>query len=1034
MVKRRLFQGTIGRGTLKHALACFLLLLAGPALFGQTAIKGKVVDARTNEPVIGASVELKSKAGGGVVTNLDGAFTLRVSEELPVTIRVSFIGYRQQDIDVYEAGEPITVELLEDYNLLNEVVVVGYGTQKRKELTGSVTTISKERLAQPVISVNSLLSGAAAGVNISEGGQPGSGFSLRIRGGNSINAGNEPLFVVDGVILYGSAATSAQVSQVTASLNPLAAINPNDIESIEILKDVSATAIYGSRGSNGVVIITTKSGQRGKDKIDYQYSIGWQQASKKLDLLNGSEWDALYRELGGDYTETGGLYTPSYVASLGKGYDWQDEALRTAAVQTHQISVSGGDEKTRYLISGNFTDQDGILLNTGLKRYTGRLNLDRNLRDNLNVSLNVNASKLNQHGLNNYSTYAGYANPLEAIIRNSPLNPIYNADGSFNYHNFFEKGNLVSGDVTTNAIADLVNTTAQNITNTLLGNFALRYTVIPGLELKLSAGTNITNATQNYYAPSSTAGGFGATNGYASVGNRRTDVWQYEYTLNYTKQFNRDHFLNVLAGYTTQTTTTEYAVAQATNFANEQVLWHSLQSGNTLTVPQSGASESILHSVIGRVNYTFKERYNLTATFRADGSSRFAKNNKWGYFPSIGVSWNISEESFLRGIRSIDELKLRASIGTVGNQEIGDYRYEALYGTTNVNDGNRNQVYSFGGNLTTGYLRTNLENPDLKWEQTASYNIGIDASLFQHRLSLTADAYYKKTTDLLLNTPVLIQSGFNTRLRNVGDISNKGLEVEARGVLIDRKNLKWSLTGNIAKNINRVLSLAPGQENIGTTIFVGQPLGVHYLVESAGIVQTAAEASATVGPSWKPTVEVGDEKFVNQDGNDVVNETGDRVILGTSNPDITYGFSTTLTWKDLSLFVLFQGVDGNKIYNSLRQSLEAPNKSNNGLATLTDRWTETNHSTTIPKASITSSTFNSSRFLEDGAYLRLKNITLTYALPARIQALPTARVSVFASAQNLLTFTKFTGYDPETGGGFSYPQARTVSLGVNLSY
>ena len=1033
MVRRSIQVTTGGGRLLKHALACFLLLLAGPAAFGQTTLKGKVVDARTNEPVIGASVELKSKAGGGVVTNLDGAFTLRVSEELPVTLRVSFIGYRQQDIDVYDAAEPVTVELREDYNLLNEVVVIGYGTQKRKELTGAVTTLSKERLAQPVISVNSLLSGAAAGVNISEGGQPGSTFSLRIRGGNSINAGNEPLFVVDGVILYGNSATSAEVSQLTANLNPLAAINPNDIESIEILKDVSATAIYGSRGSNGVVIITTKSGQRGKDKIEYQYSIGWQQASKTLDLLDGQQWDALYREIGGNYSETGGLYTEAYVKSLGKGYDWQDAALRTAAVQTHQISVNGGDDKTRYLISGNFTDQDGILLATGLKRYTGRLNLDRNLRDNLNVSLNVNAGKLNQHGLNNYPTYAGYGNPLEAVIRNSPLNAIYGADGGFNYRNFFEKSNLVKGNVTTNAISDLVNTTAQNSTNSLLGNFALRYTVIPGLELKLSAGTNITNATQNFYAPSYTAGGF-TNNGYASVGNRRTDVWQYEYTLNYTKQFHKEHFLNVLAGYTTQTTTTEYAVAQATNFANEQVLWHSLQSGNTRESALSGASESILHSVIGRVNYTFRERYNLTATFRADGSSRFAGNNKWGYFPSVGLSWNASEEPFLRGIRNLDELKLRASLGTVGNQEIGDYKYEALYGTTNVNDGNRNQVYSFGGQLTTGYLRTNLDNPDLKWEQTASYNIGIDASLFQHRLSLTADVYYKKTADLLLNTPVLIQTGFNSQLRNVGDISNKGLEVEARGVLIDRKDLKWNISANFAKNINRVLSLAPGQENIGTTVFVGHPLDVQYVVESAGIVQTPEEAAKTVGPSWKPAVEVGDEKFVNRNGDNVVNETGDRVILGTSNPDITYGFSTTLTWKELSLFVAFQGVSGNKIYNSLRQSLESPNKSNNGLATLAGRWTPANPSTTIPKASVTSSTFRSSRFLEDGAYLRLKNVTLTYALPARITALPTARISLFASAQNLLTFTKFTGYDPETGGGFGYPQARTVSLGVNLSY
>jgi TonB-linked SusC/RagA family outer membrane protein len=992
-----------------------------------TGISGRIVDERTQEPIIGANVSLV-KEKDGTASDADGKFTLSV-KSLPATIRISYLGYRTYEVDVYEYGEPIAVSLREERNFLNEVVVVGYGVQKRKELTGAVTSISKEALAQPVISIDNLLGGAVAGLNISENGQPGSTFSARIRGGNSITAGNEPLFVVDGVILYGSGSTSAGVGRVSANLNPLSAINPNDIEGIQILKDVSATAIYGSRGSNGVIIVTTKNGRKGKDKVEYQYSAGWANATRKLDLLNGQEWAALNREIGGPLK---GL-SDAEIAAIGEGYDWQNEVLRTAVTQTHQVSISGGDDRTRYSLSGNFTDQNGILINTDFKRYVGRLNFERDVFKNLTATLNLNASKLNQNGLNGYPAYAnGLGNPFEAIIRTSPANPIYNDDGSYNYRNKFELSDLVKGDVTTNAVSDLVNTTAQNHVNTLLGNFALNYKIIPSLALKVAAGTNITNATQNYFAPSYTAGGF-APNGYASVGNRRTDIWQYEATLNYTKQLNADHYVDALAGYTTQSTLTENATASATNFANDQVLWHALQSGNTREAASSGGSEAFLNSYIGRVNYTYKGRYNLTATLRADGSSRFAPNHRWGYFPSVGVSWNISDETFLKGIKNLNDLKLRASLGTVGNQEIGNYRYAATYSTSDT--------YSFNNTLTVGYARSNAENPDLKWEQTAAYNVGVDAGLFNHRLSLTADAYYKKTTDLLLNIPTSISTGFSSVLRNVGSVSNKGVELEVNGLLIDQRKLKWSVSANIAKNINEVLNLG-GQENIGTSTFVGSPLGVQYLIVYNGIVQKNDDLTKIVGPSWKATVEPGDEKFVDQknvlDGNGneikVVDETNDRVILGSSTPDVTYGFSTTVSYKDFSLFANFQGANGNKIYNSLRQSFETPNYAYNGLSSLLDRWTESNPSTEVPKARQTSNIYRTSRFLEDGSYLRLKNITLSYNVPVKIQAAPSAKLRLFVSGQNLLTFTNFTGYDPESGGGTGYPIAKTVSFGVNISY
>jgi TonB-linked SusC/RagA family outer membrane protein len=990
-------------------------------------ITGKVLDEQTREPVIGASISLVGSRGAGTVTDVNGNFSLNV-RSLPATLSIDYLGYKNQEIEIYDSSESIIVSLRENVNFLNEVVVVGYGTQKRKELTGAVTSISKETLALPVISFDNLLGGAAAGLNITQEGQPGSTFTARIRGGNSINASNEPLYVVDGVILFGNSSTDAGVSQVTADLNPLAAINPGDIENIQILKDVSATAIYGSRGSNGVIIITTKSGQKGKDKIEYQYSLGWQQATKKLDLLDAQGWVALNREIGGPAS----ALTDAEVAALGKGYDWQDAVLRTAATQSHQFSFSGGDDKTRYSLSGNYTDQEGILLNTDFKRYTGRLNLERDVLKNLTVSLSLNAGKLNQNGLNNYPTYAYRDNPLEDALRTSPAVSIYNPDGSYNYANPYDVGDLRQGDRTTNAVSSLLNTTAQNHANTLLGNLSLNWSILPSLILKVSAGTNISNATSNYYAPSYTAGGF-TPNGFASVGNRRTDVWQYEYTLNYVKRLSSEHYIDALAGYTTQTTASESATASAANFANEQILWHSLQSGNSREAAASGGSESVLNSFIGRVNYTFREKYNLTATLRADGSSRFAPRHRWGYFPSVGASWNLNDEAFLKDSRRLNALKLRASLGTVGNQEIGDYRYEATYGPVATTAG-VSQPYSFNEQLAVGYVRTRPENPDLKWEHTVAYNVGVDASLFNYRLNITADAYYKKTSDLLLNAPTSIGTGFSSVLRNVGNVSNKGLELEANGTIIERRKLKWTVSANIAKNINRVLKLAGDQQNVGNTTWVGHPLDAQYYIVYNGIVQQGADVSKIAGPSWKTTVEPGDEKYVNQNGDNVVDETGDRVVLGSRNPDVTYGFSTTLSYRDFSLSAFFQGVHGNKIYNSLRQTLSTPNFSYNGLAVLNDRWTETNPSTEIPKAHTTAATYTTSRFLEDGAYLRLKNVTLNYNLPVKIAAAPSARFRVFLSGQNLLTLTDFTGYDPETGGGTSYPLARTVSLGVNLSY
>ncbi|KAA6348209.1 TonB-dependent receptor SusC [termite gut metagenome] len=1026
----------------KIYVVLFTFIFSLPAFAQQkgTRIEGRVIDEKTQESLIGATVSLVNEKTG-IVTDLNGKFIIN-AHSLPATISVKYAGYKSLDLDVYEYTEALTIFLREDVNVLNEIVVVGYGTQKRKELTGSVASVSKETLSQLSTSFESLIGGAVSGLNVTQSsGQPGAAFNIRIRGGNSVTGGNEPLYVVDGVIIYDDSSfssTSAGVSRIAGRLDPLASINPGDIESIEVLKDVSATAIYGSRGSNGVIIITTKSGKKGKNNIEYQYTAGWQQVTKKLDLLNARDWAKLNQEIyPSSDLDKGPFYgwTQTQLDALGEGTDWQSAALRAASTQTHQITISGGDEKTRYLLSGNYTDQNGIILNTDFQRYTGRFNFERDLFSNLTTGITVNAGKLTQNGLADYAGIetGGASNSLSYVILIPKTVPIRNADGSYNYNNVHEKGDLRYGDRTVNAISDLENTVSQNISNTLIGNFYVNYAILPSLKARVSAGTNLTNSTQNFFGPSSSAAGFLAK-GYGTVGNKRTDSWQYEYTLNYTKQLNSDHYIDVLAGYSTQTTYVERTTASSTNFSNESLNYHNLQASEGLLAPITAGSKSVLNSVLGRLNYTLKGRYNLTTTLRADGSSRFAPGHKWGYFPSVGLSWNINEESFLKGNKTLNGLKLRASLGTVGNQEIGDYRYVDTYST---------RKYSFNNKIVVGYGQANRENPELKWETTSQYNVGIDVSLFNHRLNAVADAYYKETSDLLLNIPVEVTSGYGSQLKNVGDITNKGVEFELRGAIIDTKDFNWNLSANIAKNINKVTNVALGSGYVisGNTILKeGEAYGSFYGLVFDGVVQKTDDISKIPVPSRNlennTPIKPGDAKYKNQN-TDTKIDSNDRVVLGSPQPDFIYGFSTTLRYKSLSLFAVFQGSYGNELLNSLRRRLEMPDPSYNLSTALLDRWTESNPSNTVPKAAIIAVSDLDSRYVEDASFLKLKTLSLSYLLPIRIQQSPTTKFKLFATGQNLLTITGYKGYDPEVAGGTDagvYPTSKTFSLGVNISY
>ena len=1018
-----------------------ILLAIGFALaplwsVAQNLITGHITDVRSGEPLIGASVIVKSEKGQGVVTDYDGNFSLQTKVEAPLTLRVEYVGYRALDVDVYDFEEPVEIALIDNSNKLDEVVVVGYGVQKRKALTGAVTTVKNDELLQTSTSFDNILGGAVAGLDAtSSSGQPGASINIRIRGGNSITGGNEPLYVIDGVLIYNSnSATNTGVSYADSNFNPLASINPSDIESIEVLKDVSASAIYGSRGANGVIIVTTKNGKRGRIKVDYGYSIGISNVRKTLDLLNAEQWGNLYLDLATDAQKTATGVTPAVVSTWGAGTDWQDALFRTATTQQHQLSVSGGSETERFLISANYTDQGGVIRNTNFERLGARINYERDIFKNVTVGLKSNVSKSTQKGSYSFGSYSnGFSGILEQALRTSPAVPIYNPDGSYNYANPFEAGDFVRSGQTPNPIADLSEVDAETKVDNVLVSVFGSWEIIPGLRLRVQGSTDIIYTRQNFFGPSTSTAGFN-TEGYASIGSKRWESDQVEATLTWNKKWNK-HEIEVLGGYTYQQEKSENVLAASANFANENLGYHSLQAGSQLITPQSNFVTSVLYSGIGRINYSLLDRYHLTATLRADGSSRFAKNKKWGWFPSLGFSWNVNEEKFLKSQKWIEDLKIRASIGTVGNQEIGDYRFLSTYAATHY--------YLGGGTKNAAYYRSGLGNDDLKWETTTSYDLGFDLSILKGKLNFVFDYYHKKTSDLLLSIPVEQTTGFSSQLSNVGNVTNDGVEFAVNATLIQQKDLSWNASANIAHNKNKVTSLGTQQDEIingnQTIIRVGEALGTYYGWVFDGVVQSGDDLGKVPAPSNKTNVEYGDAKFVDQNGDGVVDQANDRVVLGSAQPKFTYGFASQLRYKNWDLSFNFQGSYGNKLYNQLEQALESPNASYNASAKLANRWSETNPSTTVPRAYALNlyNSYLDSRFIEDASYLRLKNIQVGYSFKPRLQNGTKLGIYLYASAQNLLTITNYSGFDPEYSGYVdrgTYPTARTFTFGVKLSY
>ena len=1015
MTKLLLFFGTHKRfqndfARRYGAVFLFAVFTSLSAFSQQIDIKGKVLEENTKATVIGATVKVKGQKVG-TVTNANGDFNLNV-KTLPTTLVVSVVGFKSQEIDVYEA-EPTTIYLAEDQNRLSAVVVVGYGTQKRSDFTGSLSSIPAELKGLPVTSPDRLIQGAVSGAQVTQSsGQPGGGVSIRVRGGTSINAGNEPLYVIDGFPVYNSDASVDAGVTSGASINPLSSINPADIESIDVLKDASATAIYGSRGANGVILVTTKSGKKGSSTVTYDAYYGIQRVARKIALLNAAEWGALKNDALKDAGKSP-FYTQNQLDQLGEGTDWQAAAFRDAPIQSHTISLSSGTEKTRILLSGNYFKQDGIIINTGFERYSGKLNLDHEINKKFKIGAYLNGS----------FTHADVApsSTVPNILAMVPVVSVRDANGNFTSNSSY-------GSTVANPIATLDE--AINETNTirfLLNSFG-EYKIVEGLTAKVSLGTDIINNKQNKYTPSTLYES--SPGGNASIGSLSTLNWLNENTLSYKKSFGSKHIVDILVGNTQQKSRTEAYIAGGSNFVSDAFTYNNIGSGTVLVNPSSSSSEWSLQSYLARLNYGFDERYLFTLTTRADGSSRFGKNNKWGTFPSAAFSWNVSNEKFLKSIKQISSLKFRLSAGLTGNQEIDPYKSLARLS---------NYQYSFANTLVNGFATSSFANPDLTWEKTAQYNLGFDLALFTNRIQLTSDIYYKKTSDLLLEVPVPYSSSLSSAFQNLGVVENKGIEVGLKTQNLTGK-FEWTTNLIFSANRNKVLSLGGADyffvtDPASTTTLPTQIIKVGESVGSFYMYQTDGVDAATGNQKYKD---------LNIDGK--ITQDADRAIVGSSQPKFLASITNTFRYKNFDLSVFLNSSYGNKIFNWTRANLELGTGYTGAVATLLNRWTATNTNTDMHKAIENPAVTISDRFVEDGSYIRLKNISLGYTFPKKlISKIKLKAARIYVSGSNLVTWTNYTGYDPEvnTNGQNSissgmdrgaYPTAKTVIGGVSITF
>ncbi|WP_104381531.1 TonB-dependent receptor [Sphingobacterium sp. HMA12] len=1011
---------------LSYAILAVLLLYTFASVQAQqpqpiinASLIGTVIDATTKEPIEGVTIQLEAVTHS-VKTDRNGKFQFVTGQKLPFTLILTFVGYQKKKIIVNTS--PAVIQLSPSSEDLEEVVVVGYGTQKRRDLTGAVASLPENLLKQPVASLDQTLKGGISGVQVTQtSGQPGGGVSIRIRGGASVQGGNEPLYVIDGFPVYNQTESTGVGSGTP--VNPLASINPADIESIEVLKDAAATAIYGSRGANGVILVTTKKGKAGHVQLNYDGSIGAQSVLKKIDVLNAHDFAVLRNEALYDANPSLGpnqYRKQTELDQLGEGTNWQQEAFRTGKIQNHQLSLSGGAEKVQYFLGANYFDQEGVIINTNFRRLGFRSNINANPFDRLQVGANLSINKTNAQ-----IAPSGIVN---ALLIMPPTATIYDPNGGYTLRNPFE-------NIFANPIATLKETT--NTTNGLrvLGTSFAQYRILKGLQAKVLLGVDLNNRNDKFYLPSYIYEGAGSQ-GEASLGNLNGTSWLNENTLTYTGVIGQHNF-NALLGFTQQENKNEVFSAGAQNFVTDDLLFNNLQSGSILTRPTSDTYNWVLHSYLARVNYNYANKYYVSASVRRDGSSRFGADNKWGNFPSLAFSWRIINEPFFKQVfPGIDDFKIRTSFGTTGNQEIG--QYQSLSTLYSLN-------YLFGNNVITGFASQRVPNKNLGWETTFQYDAGFDLSLLRNRLQFTVDYYYKKTKDLLLNVEIPWTSGYATSLQNFGSVSNKGLEFGLKSKNL-QGNLSWNTDLNVSFNRNNVLTIGGGATSYITgnyIIKVGEPLGTFYGTVIDGILQSGEEKTkgALTGNA---NPKAGDRLYKDINGDGQFTTANDRTIIGNAQPDFIFGISNTLSYKGFDLSFLIQGTVGNDLLNINRQNLEMFTGQQNASIDALNRWTPDNPSQLYPRAKLDPAPVFSNQFVESGSFARLKSLQLGYSFPKEwLKNAHIANLNLYLAAQNLLTWTSYRGFDPEVTSGSNvqigtdagiYPANKSVSVGISLTF
>lgn len=1006
-------------------------------------VSGKVTDDK-GEGIPGVNVLVKGTTTG-TVTDTEGLYSLQVENENAILV-FSSIGFISQEI-VVGNRQTIDVRLAPDITQLSEVVVVGYGTQKRQDLTGAIASVSGEDLKKVFITTpDQAMQGRVPGVQVrTTSHEPGGGVSVQIRGTSSLSASSQPLYVIDGFPISNDYESVAAEKGASVP-NQLNSIDPSNIESIEILKDASATAIYGSRATNGVVLITTKRGKSGQGQIDYSTSVSFQQVAKKFDLLNATEWANLVNEAN-DLNSQPHTFSDAQIAEMGEGTDWQDLVYRTAVTQRHMLSLSGGNENLRYMVSGNYTNQEGVIIESGLKRYAANINLDANVSKRLTLGTSMMVSHTeNQRTLSDTKSYSNEPSMVVSIFYARPNVPAYDANGNITRNGSGYPG----GNAEDTPLWMAKNYKRDAKTIRMVGSMFANYEIIEGLNFKSRIGLDYSEFSNNTYYPIGSRIA-GSTGGQAARTTQQLVNFLNENTLEYKRVFNGIHQLTALVGYTSQNEKNETTTASAFGFPSDFYGYTNLGIASNPQPPSSYESRWVLLSYLGRINYILNDKYLVTATARYDGSSKFGKNNKYGFFPSGAIAWRLSEEDFIKNLNFFDQMKLRLGYGFTGNERIGLYKSISTIAAYN----NFSNGYGFNGQLNPVAWPLNIANPDLSWEKAEDINLGLDVSFFQSRVNLTLDVYKKKTTDLLMNTPLPKESGYTSVLQNVGSMENKGFEIGLNTVNT-RGAFGWNTGFNFSINKNKVLDLGgadfyftgwTGGGNNGhngtniVRIAPGEPVGAFWGAIYEGIYNDQQEI---IDAGHQPNNKPGSERFRDLNNDGVFTEADDTYI-GDPNPDFIFGFNNDFTWKQFALNVFMYGELGQEVANfAVGNKLEG---STNLLRSDREaRWTPENPNGTSPAANQSTASILSTRNVVDGSFVRIRTIALSYNLPAaklNLKWLRSLQLSV--AGDNLFLFSDYEGYDPEVNSygnlndvkgvdRFAYPSMKGFRASLNVGF